>query len=642
MKLNTLNDAQLQAVRHKNGPAIVLAGPGSGKTKVIVERLRYMIEEHHIPPSAILVITFTKAAAIEMQYRFLKITDSSYPEVVFGTFHSVFYKIIRNSKSKNESKLEIANEKIKYEILRDSLSMLRSKGKIDDKTYEDAGIELPDIISEISRIKNLGITPDKAIETLSISPVFTEIFDYYNNRLVEFGMIDFDDMIVRCMKMLSENKSILKTWQERFKYILIDEYQDINPVQYSVVRLLLGDSNNIFAVGDDDQSIYGFRGSDPKIMLDFRKSFEEFSPKFINLSINYRCGREILENALKIIEENNVRYAKKLSAFEGNGKGAVVTRRYVNKKIQNETIALFLKKHIENLNEIAILYRTNSEAMQLAMLLHEYGIPTSLDNQNKSLFTDKAVELCISYISFAYNGQKRSDFYKIINKPMRYISRDCAPSEAVKEIDVCRYYRGNSTRLKSAREFFSQISMINHLRPSLMIRYLRKTIGIDELYPGSKSVLDEFERISSEYNDSRKFLTYLLMRQSAESDNRNKKQSDSVTGNRVNIMTMHGSKGLEFDTVWLPDLNEGIIPTRSAVTCEQIEEERRMLYVAMTRAKKALIMSYITGNKENQMLPSRFIRPIRKLWEKTYKENQTSSEPSSGRSISSSNSASSR
>ena len=184
MKLNTLNDSQLQAVSHAEGPAIVLAGPGSGKTKVIVERLRYMIENSRISPSEILVITFTKAAAIEMQYRFLKITDSSYPEVVFGTFHSVFYKIIRNSKSKNESKLEIANEKIKYEILRDSLSMLRSKGKIDDKTYEDAGIELPDIISEISRIKNLGITPDKAIETLSISPVFKEIFDYYNNRLV--------------------------------------------------------------------------------------------------------------------------------------------------------------------------------------------------------------------------------------------------------------------------------------------------------------------------------------------------------------------------------------------------------------------------------------------------------------------------
>ena len=642
MKLNTLNDAQLQAVSHKDGPAIVLAGPGSGKTKVIVERLRYMIENHHIPPSCILVITFTKAAAIEMQYRFLKVTDSSYPEVVFGTFHSVFYNIIRNSKSKNENKLEIANEKIKYEILRDSLSMLRSKGKIDDRTYEDAGAELSDIIAEISRIKNLGITPDQAIEALSISSVFADIFNYYNNRLVEFGMIDFDDMIARCMNLLEGNKSILKTWQDRFKYILIDEYQDINPVQYKVVRLLLGDTNNIFAVGDDDQSIYGFRGSDPKIMLDFKESFDGYSPKFINLSINYRCGKDILDNSIKIILENNVRYSKRLSAFEGNGKGAVVTRRYESRKIQNDTIAIFLKKHMENLNEIAILYRTNSEAMQLAMVLHKYGIPTSLDDQNVSMFSDKAVMLCVSYISFAYNGQKRCDFYKIINTPMRYISRDCAPAETVKETDVTRYYKGNAARLKSVRKFFSQINMINHLRPVLMIRYLRKTVGIDELYPGSINVLDELENLSREYTDSRKFLNYLFERQSYDLEHKSKKETRALEGNRVNIMTMHGSKGLEFNTVWLPDLNEGIIPTRSAVTEEQIEEERRMLYVAMTRAKKALIMTYITGNRENQMLPTRFIRPIRNLWEKTYNENQTSSEPSSGRSTSSSNSASSR
>ena len=167
MKLNTLNDSQLQAVSHVKGPAIVLAGPGSGKTKVIVERLRYMIENSRISPSEIFVITFTKAAAIEMQYRFLKITDSSYPEVVFGTFHSVFYKIIRNSKSKSEKNIEIAPEKIKYEILRDCLSMLRSKRKIDDRIYEDSLLELSDIISEISRIKNLGIEPAEALESLS-------------------------------------------------------------------------------------------------------------------------------------------------------------------------------------------------------------------------------------------------------------------------------------------------------------------------------------------------------------------------------------------------------------------------------------------------------------------------------------------
>jgi DNA helicase-2/ATP-dependent DNA helicase PcrA len=633
---------QLRAVSHINGPAIVLAGPGSGKTKVIVERLRYMIENHHIPPSSILVITFTKAAAVEMQYRFLKITDSSYPEVVFGTFHSVFYKIIRNSKSKNENKIEIATEKNKYEILRDGLSMFRGIGKIDDSTYEDALLELSDIISEISRIKNLGITPQDSIESLCVSKVFPDIFKFYNNRLVEFGMIDFDDMILRCKKILEENESILKTWQERFKFILIDEYQDINPVQYSVVRLLLGDSNNIFAVGDDDQSIYGFRGSDPKIMLDFKKSFENYDPKFINLQINYRCGSDILSNALKVIDTNKVRFKKDLIAFEGNGRGTVVTRRYESRSIQNNNIALFLKKHMDNLSDIAILYRTNSEAAQLAMVLNEYGIPTSIDEQKHSLFCDKAVELCISYISFAYKGRSRGDFYRIINRPMRYISRDCAPSEVIKESDLLRYYKGNSNRLKTLRDFFSQINMISHLRPSLMVRFIRRSVGINELYPGSSAALDELEKLSQSYTDSSKFLKFLLEMQAKELEKSPKKDTAGTDKDRVNIMTMHGSKGLEFETVWLPDLNEGIIPTRSAVTEEQIEEERRMLYVAMTRAKKALIMSYITGNKENRMLPTRFIRPIRDLWEKTYREDQTSSEPSSGRSMSSSNSTSSR
>ncbi|WP_026520641.1 ATP-dependent helicase [Butyrivibrio sp. VCB2001] len=641
MKLNTLNDSQLQAVSHVNGPAIVLAGPGSGKTKVIVERLRYMIENSRISPSEILVITFTKAAAIEMQYRFLKITDSSYPEVVFGTFHSVFYKIIRNSKSKSEKNIEIAPEKIKYEILRDCLSMLRSKRKIDDRIYEDSLLELSDIISEISRIKNLGIEPKEALESLSVSSVFPDVFEYYNKRLIEFGLIDFDDMLVRCKMLLEDKPGILKLWQDRFKYILVDEYQDINPVQYSVLRLLLGDRANIFAVGDDDQSIYGFRGSDPHIMLDFKDSFAKLNPKVFNLSINYRCGSDILNNALRVIEENEIRFKKILSAFEGNGKGSVITRRYESRKIQNEMISLFLKKHMDKLDDIAILFRTNSEAQQLAMVLNGYGIPTTIDKSDQSIFSAKSVELCISYMSFAYKGQKRSDFYKIINKPMRYISRDCAPDEIVKEAVINRFYRNNNNRLRTVRDFFSQIEMIRHLRPTLMMRYLRRTVGIESLFAGETAALDELERIALDFTDSRKFLEYLLAKREEERSKDSIKENRVSDGKRVNIMTMHGSKGLEFEIVWLPDLNEGIIPSRSATSKAQIEEERRMLYVAMTRAKKALVMSYITGNKENQMLPTRFIRPIRDLWEKTYK-NQTSSEPSSGRSMSSSNSTSSR
>ncbi len=637
-----MNAAQLKAVTHLSGPAIVLAGPGSGKTFVIVERLRHLITERNIPPYQILVITFTKAAAIEMQYRFLKLTDNSYPEVVFGTFHSVFYQIIRNSKSKNQNKIELADDKLRSEIIRDAISFARGKGLVDDRSFDEALSEIPDILSEISRIKNMGISPNDAVKTLSVSGCFEDIFSFYNRRLIEFGVLDFDDMIVRCLKLLEDNPGILKMWQERFKYILIDEYQDINMVQYKVVRLLLGDDCNIFAVGDDDQSIYGFRGSDPSIMLDFKESFVEYSPEFINLNYNYRCGSEILGNALKVIDENKIRFKKELIASENNGRGALTARRYESRQIQNENIAKFLLKHMDHLSDIAILYRTNSEAMKLATVLKDNGIPSNLEERTKSTILDPCVELCIAYMSFALKGHKRSDFYKIINKPMRYISRECAMNEVVSEKEVLRYYAGNKHRCKTVREFFRHIDMISHLRPSLMMRYMRRSIGLDSVCPKSNEALNYLEEIAVSFMDTGKFLDFLIDKRDEEADNKATKKKCDTGGNRVKIMTMHGSKGLEFEIVWLPDLNEGILPARSAVTPAQIEEERRMLYVAMTRAKKALIMSYITGTEENKMLPTRFLKPIRDLWEKNYKSGQTSSDPSSGSSTSSSNSTSSR
>jgi DNA helicase-2/ATP-dependent DNA helicase PcrA len=245
-------------------------------------------------------------------------------------------------------------------------------------------------------------------------------------------------------------------------------------------------------------------------------------------------------------------------------------------------------------------------------------------------------------MSFAMKGRKRSDFYKIINKPMRYISRECAMNEVVREIDVLRYYSCNKDRCKTVKEFFRHIEMISHLRPSLMMRYMRRSIGIDCIYPGSKEALDTLEEIASEFMDASKFLDFLIEKRAEETENKANKRKSDNGGNKVRLMTMHGSKGLEFEIVWIPDLNEGILPARSAVTPAQIEEERRMLYVAMTRAKKALIMSYITGTEENKMLPTRFLKPIRDLWEKNYKSDQTSSEPSSGSSTNSSNSTSSR
>ncbi len=635
------NAAQIKAIRHNTGPAMVLAGPGSGKTKVIVERIRYLIEEIKCDPSSILVITFTKAAAIEMQYRFLRITDSSYPEVSFGTFHSVFYQIIRNSLLGKTSPPEIVSENFKYEMIKDILMSLKQNGAFKEYEYEDILEEIPEMISEISRVKNLAISPDKCREGLKVRAEFGEIFNRYNKMLSDFNKIDFDDMLLRCYDILQNNFNLLYFWRNKFRYILIDEYQDINPMQYKVIKLLLGDECNLFAVGDDDQSIYGFRGSDPGIMLDFAEDFKEKNPVVINLNINYRCGRIILQNALKLIEVNTIRYKKELRVGEKNGEGKLYARRYESRNRQNEVIATFLKNTKCPLGNIAILFRTNSEARILAKVLSAYDINTNLSEDAGSIYDDMAVKLSISYISFACDGQKRSDYLKIINKPMRYIARDSASKEVVSKRDVMNFYLGNSRRLKSVEKFFREIDMLSHLRPALCVRYIRKSIGIDKLFEKSGPVLDEFEKLSGKFVSNKDFLKYIEqeMTKEAEKVKNNKKRSSDDC---VKLMTMHGAKGLEFDMVWIPDLNEGIIPSRSAVLDMQIQEERRMLYVAMTRAKKALILSYVTGNRENPMLPTRFLRPIRYLWEEADKNYQTSSEPSSGISISSSNSTSSR
>jgi DNA helicase-2/ATP-dependent DNA helicase PcrA len=636
-----MNAAQQKAVMHATGPAMVLAGPGSGKTFVIAQRLKQLIEAVGAEPSQILVITFTKASAVEMQIRFLKLTDSAYPEVSFGTFHSIFYQIIRHSLSDSHSGPEIADIRFQTETVRDILSELKNRKLIGREEFENSCGQIPEILSEISRIKNLDRNPEDCSEGLPIRHVFKEIFELYGKRLAEFGKIDFDDMMVRCYKLLSENRSILENWQKRFKFILIDEYQDINPIQSKIIDLLLGRDKNLFAVGDDDQSIYGFRGSDPGIMLAFKEKYEDACPNIINLNINYRSGSEILKNAGLVIRENKKRLSKELMAFEGNGKGAVIARCYNSANDQRQAIALFLSKHRQELSDIAILFRTNSEARSLVPALKEMDIPSNLDSYEKNIYRDRAVDTVISYLKFGCRGQKRSDFLKIINVPQRYVSREAAEKEIIKESDILLFYRENIRRQKEIKSFFKAVSFVSHLRPALAVRYLIRSVGIGQVFKDSQDALDELEKDAAKFQDMRKFID--MADELKEKKDAALKDDQTDPENRVNLLTMHSSKGLEFGLVWIPNLNEGIIPTRSAVGEDATEEERRMLYVAMTRAKRALIMSYVRGSKENPMLPSRFLRPIRQLWDENYGSiGQTSSDPSSGRSMSSSNSASSR
>ena len=628
----------MMAISHYKGPAMVLAGPGSGKTFVIVSRIRYLIEERGVVPSSILVITFTKAAAFEMQQRFMKNTDSSYPEVTFGTFHSIFYQIIKNSGHYNSKHLEIANESFKQKIIYNILFSIAEKDPLLKEEMDSDSDICKNVLSEISRIKNSSLKSDDCNRCFAFSKYFNEIFEKYKRALKEFEKIDFDDMILLCYELLCNDETLLDLCRKRFRFILIDEYQDINLMQYKVIELLIGKEKNLFIVGDDDQSIYGFRGSEPRFMLEFADSFKDDDPKTYNLNINYRCGSDILNSALLVIGENKERLLKDLKADGSNGTGCLVPLKFTTKENQYNSIKTFLLRQKDNLSNISIICRTNSECMSIAAMLKEEKIPTNLDEYSKSFLESESVMVLINYLKFSSVEKRREFFYKIMNKPLRYISREAVSTEIVNEMAVKRFYKSNKRMLEEVNKLFSQINMISHMRPSLSVRYIRKEIGIDRAFPKEKEQLDEFEKLARTFEDTKSLLNEMDKRMGEKADDKGAKKRNN--GNFVKLLTMHGSKGLEFDMVWIPDLNEGIIPSRGAATESQIEEERRMLYVAMTRAKQALMVSFVTGTKENAILPSRFLRPIRSKW--TLKYGDQPSSPSSGRSTSSSNSTSSR
>lgn len=631
------NAAQYEAITHKDGPAMILAGPGSGKTFVIVHRIKFLIEILGVSPSSILVITFTRSAAYEMQQRFMKITDSSYPEVSFGTFHSIFYQIlntIRNGLGKRVS-IEVASESFKTKLMTDVLFEIIKENpdkykdlKNSSEIYDIA----KDILSEISRVKNTGKT-EKYSQDIPFNEHFDDIYNRYHRRMREFGKLDFDDMILECINELSKGNN---SFRDKYKHILIDEYQDINKMQKKAVDLIKSDNCNLFIVGDDDQSIYGFRGSDPTLMRLFYEENKKDGIKLIRLEANYRSGAGIINAAMRVISDNKMRFKKNSFAANDNIKDRVIARRYISRKQQDRAIISFIQKYKGSLSDIAIIFRTNSECFNMAQVLNGYGIPNNLEDMKYKNQNNEAVELCIAYLEFAYLGMKRSDFYKIMNKPLRYISREAVKDEYVSEGRLLRYYEGNRERCREIKSLFRHIRMLSHLRPSLCIRFLRKQVGIDKLYPKDADSLERLYEDACKCPDTKDFIKeYRLKNNSDTGKEKTKIKSGS---DRIKIYTMHGSKGLEFRYVWLPSLNEGVIPSRSVVSDMETEEERRMLYVGMTRAKEALIMSYVTGDDNNQMLPSRFLKPIKDLWKIDHKD----SDSSSGRSISSSNSTSSR
>lgn len=614
---------QKSAIHFKDGPALVLAGPGSGKTTVIVNRIISLIKEHSVSPSSILVITFTKAAAKSMRQRFLSLTGESYVSVTFGTFHAVFFSMLRHAY--NYSAGSIIKADIQYNYIRNAAMGFELE-------YPDENEMVTGIISEISRVKSNRLCIDTYEAVSCPAATFRLIYKKYENMLISRRMIDYDDMIIMCYELLSKRADYRKAWQDKYKYILVDEFQDINKAQYDTIKLIAGKQANLFVVGDDDQSIYAFRGSKPDIMLGLSTEYRDIVQMYLNT--NYRCSSEIVAGARSLIEYNKVRFAKDIRSC-----GMCSGRIKVCKMADIEEEALYLSKEVRELiadgikpEEIAVISRTNIISNIYYTRLNSDGVACRTLTAVHNIYDSWLMQDIAAYMRLSQGMYDKENAVRIINKPSRYIKRALITQPFNFE-HLRKCYDGDEGLIKIINDMQFDIKMLSHMSPYAAVNYILKGIGyedyINEEIIGKRlnkeevyAKLTEIKTLSRKYMDIKQWLKYIdeqaeKTEQENKSDKRqgNQKNSDEKDSARaVNIYTMHSCKGLEFKAVFIMDVCEGIIPYNKAVLDNEIEEERRLMYVAMTRAKEKLYLVYPIKRYGHDTAASRFISEIDKAY----------------------------
>ena len=585
---------------------MVLAGPGSGKTSVIVERTAYMTGEGKIPSSSVLVVTFSRAAAVEMKERFLKFTGQSSTQVTFGTFHGVFYGILKQAY--NLTSANILSEEEKNGILRElALNFGGELASEGDFTEE--------IAKEISMVKGNRISLEHYYSSCCPDEVFRQIYGAYGNMLRERRKLDFDDMLLSCYELFDKRKDILRAWQQKFRYILVDEFQDINQLQYDIVRLLAEPENNLFIVGDDDQSIYHFRGARPEIMLNFTKDYP--GAEKVVLDVNYRCSKRILDSAMKVIGRNKTRFQKELSTPNQEGEPVRLCE-YANPREEYLSVTAELRKRLEqgeNLENTAVLLRTNQEAEGLIAAFMERQIPFTMKEKLPNLFQHWICRNLLAYMRFAQGERSRKLFLEIMNRPNRYISRDAVVSGREISFEQLRdFYKDKDWMCDRLTTMETHLRILKGLPPYAAINFIRKGMGYEEylqeyaLYRKIKpeelgEIMDRLSESAKGMNTLKEWEEYIedYTRKLEEQAGKQKKEG-------VQILTLHGAKGLEFDRVYILNVNEGSIPYRKAVLAPAVEEERRLFYVGMTRARKFLTLCYVKKQYEKEREPSRFLK----------------------------------
>ena len=590
---------------------------GFGKTLIVTERTRYLIEESGVRPDQILVITFTRYAAREMKERFERLTAGKNYPVTFGTFHSIFYGILKCAYGIGANNL--MSEKESSVLLQEVLDQTNIESTPEVEDEEELVREL---LREVGMVKN-GLYHLKDFHSKYLTQdEFAEVFRSYEHQKKELKKFDFDDMLVQCYALFRKKPEILQGWQKRFQYILIDEFQDINRVQYEVIRMLAAPRYNLFVVGDDDQSIYGFRGAKPELMLYMKQEFP--SLRTISLTVNYRSTEFITGAAARVILHNDTRFYKRVQSFRGRGQNVHVQEvldeqeeaQYVTEEIQKK-----LDQGIKP-GEIAVLFRAAVQARMISEILSEHRIPFEMRDYVTNFYRHFIVKDMMAYLQLAAGKRDRSLFLTICNRPLRYLARNSMENRQVNFEDLRKFYCDKDWMLDIIDQFDVDVRMMKNMAPYAAIQYIRKKIGYDDFlkeyaekhqisWKQLMDVMAELEERSKNFKSYDEWEIHIAKyTQELEEQQAKARKIKGERENKVQLMTIHSAKGLEFEDVFVIHANEGEIPHQKAEKKDEIEEERRLFYVALTRAKNNLCISYITQKNGNSIKPSRFVEEL--------------------------------
>ena len=621
MNLDNLNKEQKEAVLYNDGPLLILAGAGSGKTKVLTTKVAYLIEEKNISPYEILAITFTNKASKEMKDRLNLLIGDISRNIQVSTFHSFGLRLLRDN-------CNVLGYDRNFVIMDSDDSLTVVKKILKDMDYDPKVYNPRAIRNKISSCKNEMIMP-RDYEKYAVSEyekVVLKVYEKYEEKLRRNNSVDFDDLLILPIRLFNENKDILEKYQDRFKYVLIDEYQDTNEAQYILTKLISSKYRNITCVGDDSQSIYSFRGANYKNILNFEKDYKD--AKTILLEQNYRSTKTILNAANDVIRNNKARKDKNLWTANEEGEKIKYYRAYNERDEAQYTIRKIKELVARNVSyqDIAILYRTNAQSRTLEEEMLKENMPYRVVG-SFYFYSRKEIKDLIAYLRLIHNPKDNVSLLRIINTPKRGIGLKTIENLTKKadELNKSIYEVIDSSKELAFKEIIEKLRILKEdLTLTELIDKVLDASGMRAELESERTLesevrlenLEEFKSITKSFEEREGLVSLedFLLEISLISDVEEYKDDD----NRVSLMTVHSVKGLEFDYVFIVGLEEGIFPhLNSLMETSELEEERRLCYVAITRAKKEL---FLINTKRRTLFgrdqinpPSRFISEVNSL-----------------------------